>query len=807
MSGQKMNLAEGLMLVAILFTCNVKVHAQEKSAITGEIKDQQDKSISYATVLLYKQQDSVFIKSLLSDSLGRFSFQHINQGSYKIKISSIGYFEYMLQNIEVLTPKVVLPKPIVLKTNKKMLAGVSVVSSRPFIEQKVDKLIVNVSNSATSAGATALEILQKVPGVIIINDHVTLAGKTGVVIMIDGKPSPYTDLEGLLKDIPGNNIDKIEVISNPGSQYEASGSAGIINLVLKKNKKTGWTGSYVLGSGYSLYNQKDVQSNNHSYNRYSGGLSLNYKNKKWNFFGSADFLHRSVFEVNNFDRIIGNEIFVQKNYYPYFYNTVNYRFSIDYQLSKKSTIGILINGNQRSGHGTSTTYTNVNDVHTNNPVSSFITNNLTIINRFNLTGNLNYTYKIDTAGDVIYADLDYSGYRYKNTANIKIPTSNTSYFQIGQNPLNYVTLKANYTHPFSNTAKLDAGFKLSQVDISNDLLFARNEIMGNSQTNQFKYKEAVQAAYVSLGKKYETFEYLAGLRAEYTFTSGAEPGNANVLNRKYLQLFPSVSLSQKLNKDWDLNFAYSRRIDRPQFVLLSPFSYYIDSLTYSKGNSNLLPQLTHAAKLTLHYKNSYFIAINYNHTSNTIFENAPHQTGNITYFQPNNLGTHDNAVTEINIPVTIGNFITGYGDFQGIYNWYNTTYLNAIYKKDRFNYQSNINLNFKLSQTLKAEINGFYTSGTLNEFMTVSSFSGVNIGLQKSILNNKGKVSFSANDIFYKNSTVSIVNYEFINTRYFYRDDSRNFRLTFSYSFGNNTSSKGPMHEIGSKEENNRLHN
>lgn len=806
MSVQKTNLVGRLMLIALLFIGNLKVYGQKKSTITGEIKDQQNKSIGYATVLLYKQQDSVFIKSLLSDSLGRFLFPDIDRGSYKIKVSSIGYVEYVLQNIEVLEPKVVLSEPIVLKTNKKILADVRVTASRSFVEQKVDKLVVNVSNSATSAGATALEILQKVPGVIIINGHVNLAGKTGVVIMIDGKPSPYTDLEALLKDIPGNNIDKVEVISNPGSQYEASGSAGIINLVLKKNKKTGWTGSYVLGTGYSFYNQKEVQSNDHSYNRYSGSLSLNYKNKKWNFFGSADFLHRSVFEVNNFDRTIGNTIFVQKNYYPYFYNTVNYRVGIDYYSSKKSTIGILINGNQRSGHGTSTTYTSVNDLHTNNFINGFITNNLTNINRFNLTGNLNYTYKIDTTGNVINADLDYSGYKYKNTADIKIPTSNTSYFQLGQNPLNYLTLKANYTHPFANAAKLDVGFKLSEVDISNNLLFTRNLIIDSSQTNRFKYKEAVQAAYISLGKKWETFEYLIGLRAEYTSTRG-ELSDVNVLNRKYLQLFPSVSLSQKLTKAWNLNFAYSRRIDRPQFVLLSPFSYYIDSLTYSKGNSNLSPQLTHAAKLTFRYNNSCFIAINYNHTSNTIFENAPQQIGNVTYTQPDNLGTHDNIVTEINIPVAIGSFITGYGDFQGIFNRYNTSYLNSIYRKNNFSYQSNINVSLKISQTLKAEINAFYTSGTLNEFMSISSFSGVNLALQKSILNNKGKLSFSANDIFYKNSTVSIVNYKFINTRYFYRDDSRNFRLTFSYSFGGDKASKDPVHEIGSKEENNRLHN
>lgn len=799
-------LSRQVLIVALLITGNLQLFAQEKSTINGKTIDQQEKVVEYATILLFKQESTVAVRSQLSDATGKFSFTNIDKGVYKIQVSSMGYKTSFIQNINVIAAITDLPEPVVLETDRKLLNEINIVGSRPFLEQKVDRLVVNVGNSATSAGATAMEILKKVPGVIIINDHVNLSGKTGVVIMIDGKPSPYTDMEAMLKDIPGNNIEKIEVISNPGAQYEASGSAGIIDIILKKNRKSGLNGSYILGGGYSYYDQKDVKSDDHSYGRYSGALSLNYNNGKWNFFGSADFLHRRVFEVNNYDRIIDSSLFTQKNYYPYYYNTVNYRTGASYQLSEKSTLGILINGNNRSGNGTSTTYTTISNLRTNHTTGSFITENMTAIERFNLTGNLNYAYKIDTSGRAFYADFDYSNYKYKNTVNINFPVNNDKLFQLGKNPLDYLTFKANYTHPFSNGIKLDAGFKLSAVDIHNDLLFTRNDIVDQSQTNQFQYKENVQAAYLNLAKKYATFEYQIGLRLERTATKG-QLGADKVLDQQYTQLFPSLSIQQQLSKNWKLNLAYSRRVDRPQFVLLSPFSYFIDSLTYSKGNPNLVPQLTHAGRLAIHYKNSFFIAFNYNRTNNTIYESAPQQIGIITYTQPDNLGTHDNAVMEINVPIALGNFITGYGDFQGIYNRYNAAYLNSVYKKDKFSFQSNINLSFRLSSSLKAEVNGFYTTGTLNEFMTTSSFSGIYLGLQKSMFNNRAKLNFSANDIFYKNSTISTVNYQHINTRYYYRDDSRNFRLTFSYSFGNEKSSGKADRDIGSKEENNRLRN
>lgn len=799
------------LVVTLTLFCFFGSHcfAQASGDLSGSLVNQQKQPVSYATVLLFSQQDTIALyRSVLSDSTGQFSFQKIAYGNYQIRISCTGYRNIVFRNLEISKPITRLPAPVLLMTDEKMLQGVTITSARPFLERQIDKLVVNVSNSVTSAGATALEILQKVPGVKVINDHISLAGKTGVVIMIDGKPSPYTDLEGLLKDIPGGNIDKIEVIANPGAKYEASGSAGILNLILKKSAGQGLTGSYFLGSGYSYYDQRALRSSDHSYNRYNGSLSLDYRNKRWNIYGSLDYLHRYVFEVNNFDRIIGSRAFDQLNYYPYYYNTLTYRFGADYRISKKSTLGVLLNGNYRGGNGMATTHTSISNLADHSPLDSFMTRNLTTIRRFSVTANLHYEHLIDTSGRVLTADADYSAYRYTNAEDITIttPVNVSDNYQLGKNPLYYATLKADYTHPLKAGAALSAGAKYAYVNIDNDLLFLRNGVTDNAQTNRFNYRESIKAAYVSLHKKYRNFEYQIGLRAEQTATSGAL-GDSLTLHRNYLQLFPSVALVQKLGGNWSVNLTYSRRIDRPQFVLLSPFSYYIDSLTYFKGNPGLLPQLTNSGKITLGYKSSWLLSLSYNHTTNTIYNQAPRQVGDVTYTQANNLGTYQNWVSELNFPVVISRFITGSADLEGIYNAYHTGYLGTEYHARKITFQSNVNTGIRISETVKAEVNLYYTSGTLNEFMISSSFSGLNLGLQKAVFSGRGKLSLSANDIFYKNPLVSAIAYQNILARYFYRDDSRNLRLSFSYNFGSSRADKPAARDLGSKDENRRLNN
>jgi outer membrane receptor protein involved in Fe transport len=795
-------------VLAVVFTAMLQTNglAQNgRTLIAGKVRDDNHVPVAYATVQLIKLNDPHLTRNVQSDSAGRFTFKS-DSGSYLIKVATIGYEPYRSAYFMVAEQDSIQIPTVTLATIKSMLNGVTIIGKKPFLEQRNDKLIVNVGSSITSAGATGLEILRKVPGVIVINDRISLSGKTSVIIMIDGKPSPYTDLEGLLKDMPGGNIDQIEVIRNPGAKYEAAGSAGIINIIMKRRSSQGLTGSYSLSTGYSYYDQSAARSNDHTYYRINPAFSLNYSADRLVAYGSVDYLNRHVFEVNNLDRVIENTRYEQENYYPYHYDIVNYRTGFDYTLSSKSTAGLLITGNYRNGSGTSKTYTKMKDYYSGSALDSFVTDNLTKIKRQNITFNLHYKLLIDTSGQTLSVDADYSDYRYRNHALIDILTAGADVHnnQLGRNPLNYTTFKGDYTYPFNKSLRLDAGLKFSHVNIDNDLLFTRNGKVDTIQSNRFNYRETVKAAYLNLNQKYKGFEYQVGLRAEHTSTNG-QVAASKVVARKYLQLFPSLSFSQKLNDDWSVYGAYSRRIDRPQFVFLSPFSYFIDSLTYSKGNPALLPQITNAARISFNFKRNYFFAISYNHTTNTIYEAAPEQVGAVTYTQANNLGTFKTLVAELNTPFKLSDAVGGNANIQEIYSYYNTGYMSTIYQRGKFNFQGNANVYVKLSSTLTAEANAYYTSGTIHEFNLVSAFSGINLGLQKSVLQNKGKIAFSANDIFYRNPTLSIIDYQNIHTRYYYRDESRNFRLAFTYSFGNMQPNRRSNKDIGSKEENNRL--
>jgi outer membrane receptor protein involved in Fe transport len=775
-----------------------------RTLITGSVYDASNLPITDATIQLAKRNNAGHALTAKSDSAGKFMF-NTAPGSYAINVSSIGYALYRSSYFKV-AEQDTIHLPIVLVALNTTLDAVTIVGKKPFLEQRNDKLVVNVGSSITTAGATGMEILRKVPGVAVVNDRIRLAGKSGVIIMIDGKPSPYTDLEGLLRDMPGGNMDKVEIIANPGAKYEAAGSAGIINIIMKKRNAQGLTGAYSIATGYSSYDQRDVRSDDNHYYRINPSLSLNYSTNKVIAFGTIDYLNRHVFEVNNLDRIIGNNLYKQENYYPYNYDIVNYRTGIEYTLSRKSTIGLLINGNYRNGEGTSKTYTKRFDYTLGSALDSFQTDNLMKINRQNITFNLSYKLLLDTAGQTLSVDADYSDYTYRNHALIDISSNGADVHndQLGRNPLHYATFKADYTYPFHNTLKLDAGLKFSQVNIDNDLRFTRNGKVDTAQTNRFNYVETVQSAYFNLNQKHKGFEYQVGLRAEHTGTSG-EVAASKIVNRKYLQLFPSLLLSQKFGSNWSVHAAYSRRIDRPQFVFLSPFSYFIDSLTYSKGNPALLPQITNTGRLSVNFKGSYFLALSYNHTTNTIYEAAPQQVGAVTYTQANNLGNFKTLVAELNAPFQLTDAIGGNANMQEIYTYYNTGYLSTVYRRKKFSFQGNANIHAKLSRTLTAEANGYYTSRSIHEFNLISAFSGINLGLQKSLFQNKGKVVFSANDIFYKNPTLSTVDYQDIHTRYYYRDESRNFRLTFSYNFGDLQSNRKSHKELGSKEENSRL--
>lgn len=795
-----------ILLLFLLHCFPALVSGQNDINISGTVTSKSVGAIPYASVLLLKKPDSTLIIGTLSDSAGFFKIK-ATPGEYLVQVSFQGYEDFFT-SLHVGSHDSLISVPnILLTAGAKILNEVVVSSKKPFLEQKIDRLIVNMANSITGAGYTAFEVLQKVPGVVIINDHITLSGKSGVIILLNGKSSPYIDLESVIKSIPGSNIDHVEVMNNPGAKFDASGNAGVINIVLKKNKAAGFNANITTGGGFSIYDQSDVKSKDRKYQRITSSIGLNYRAGNWNIFGNVDQMHRSVFEVNNYDRIINNDLYKQTNYYPYSYNMYNFRFGVDYAISKRTIIGFLLNGFHRNGDGTGITYTDVFKSGSISPMDNFLTNNYTNINRTNITGNLNLNHRFDSSGTVLNIDFDFSTYYYHNKANIDVFSENgneTNLFQEGKMPLKYWTLRADYEHPFKKFLKLETGFKISNVGITNDLLFIRNREIDSDLSNIFKYNEAIYAGYTTLTGGKTKFNWQLGLRAESTGNNGYLK-DSMTLKRNYLQLFPSFFLQYQVRSGLSLNFNYGRRTDRPDFQLLSPFSYFIDSLTYAQGNPTLLPQLTHLARLTINRRSWPTLAISYGYTNRVIYKEAPHQIGKMAYMYAENLGNLIAKTVELNYPIQIGNKITGYSGVQAFHNTYKTTFSDSVYNRSKFNWQVYGGITYKFSKSFSAEVNAYFSSGQLNEFWEVGSSSGVNIGLQQNILKGKGKINLAVNDIFYKNGTISRINYGAINMVYLYRDDSRNARLTFSYSLGKHQLKKSRERQVGSKDEQQRL--
>lgn len=780
--------------------------AQAHSTISGKVALENDVPAIFASLFLLQKTDSTLVTTSLTDSSGRY-YLTAGPGNYLLRISFAGYQD-VFHNILLSADQSAVEMPITrLRIAEKQLEAVVVTAQKPLLEHKIDRLVVNVSSSALSAAASAWEIMQKLPGVVIVNDRISLSGKTGVSILINGKPSPYADMETVLKDLPGNAIERVELMHTPGARFDASGQAGIINLVLKKNLRAGFNGSVQLGGGLSHYNQSNVRSSDKNYHRFTGSANLNYRSGNWNIFGGLDHLRRSVFEVNNLDRIIGHTLYKQTNYYPYQYNTYTYRLGIDYSLGKKTVLGFLWNGYHRNGEGTGRTYTDIIQAHSGIRSDSFQTGNTTNINRTSTSFNLNFNHRFDSMGKLLNIDLDYSDYYYRTIGDMQIVTSTNEtilQYQKGRTPLHYWTAKADYEHPFGKKMKLEMGFKRSSVTVRNQLSFLRNKVYDSSRSNNFLYKESILAAYASMGGTVRKLQWQLGLRTERTANTGFL-ADSLALERVYWQLFPSLFLQQEISKRLSFHFTYSRRLDRPDFQLLSPFAYFIDSLTYAQGNPGLLPQLSHTARFTIKPKRWPSLSLAYSYVNQVIYREAPYQIGNITYTLAENLGDFQNLTAELNYSFQPVNKLSGYAGLLFFHSFYKTAFADSAYRAGKWNSQAYGGISYAFTPKFSAELNFFYSSGQLNEFTVVGASSGINLGIQQTVWKGKGKISATINDIFYQNPTNSTVQYGNINTRYYYRDDSRNARISFYYSFGKHAVRKNRDRQTGSAEEQNRL--
>jgi outer membrane receptor protein involved in Fe transport len=790
-------------LCTFLFSLLFALPTYSQTTVQGKILDDKQQPIEFASVALVAAKDSQLIKGALTDEKGRYQLLSVKTGNYRIIASVVGFERVVTPVFDLKNDSKTATVDVNMLPATALLKDAVIVAQRPLFEQKADRLIVNVANSPVAAGGTALEILQKVPGIAIIQDKITLGGNQNIQIWLDGKPSQYTDMNAVLRDMPGDQIDRIELITQPGARYDAAGGP-ILNIILKRNAELGFTGTASMTLGGYNVNQNDINAGYRKYYRANPSVNLNYRSGIVNLFGNMAYNQGDYFSVQRVSRFIANQSFKSQNFEETDYNFRNLRVGADIYATKQTTFGIILRGWARNAASNASNETNVFKQDLTTKLNSFITDNLGSSQRSGYSSNFNIKHELDAkTGHSLNFDLDYNRFDTKNDNNLTIYKKEPNSFrslsqQVVVQPVDIWVVKADYTRPIDSTLKAEIGVKSSFATIDNSLKFYRAKELSNKESNDFLYKENVNAGYLNLSKKIGKLDLNAGIRAEQTIVNGTSMAK-NVLDRNYLQWFPSASALYHIDKNIAIQAAYSRRINRPGFQQQNPFSSFIDSLTYTRGNPNLLPEIINLGQLSVVYDGQPFLSVKRSLTTDVIIENAPQLEGTKTFTTAANLANYHNWTIEANFPIKIGKWLDGFGGNQAIYNSYNANYLNSIYTASRWHWLAYWGVTAKLPADIKLEINGFYMTKFLEEFLTIGAIGSLNMGVSKQFWEKRGKLSFNFNDILYTQKTDAVIGFQAVQVDFFQRQYSRNMRLTFSYQFGNtkvkNARSRGAASE------------
>lgn len=791
-------------LTAALLTCTYSSFAQTASRVKGDVKDESQKPVSGITVSLLRGKDSSLVKAAITDKSGTYSFESVKNGSYLLGITSVGYQKKISSVIEVKEGAEITVPSFSLLPEAKGLKEVTVTAKRPMFEQKADKLVVNVDASPTNAGANALEVLEKSPGITVDKDgNISLKGKAGVQVFIDGKPAYLSgaDLANYLRNLQGPQLDQIEIMTNPPAKYDAAGNSGIINIKTKRTLQFGYNGSVTTG-----YTQG-------RYQRYTNSFTFNYRKNKVNLFANGNYNARNSFQELDIQRSFSNSVtkevvslFEQETRMIHKNRSLNGKVGMDFFATKKTTFGVTANGFYSPGQFLSTSDIDIFSAdHTLLSKTIGKADNSSTWKHFGT--NLNFRHVFDTTGKEISADVDHLRYSATNTQSLvnkyengnqpKLP--DTLYGNLPQNIYIY-SAKVDYVQPFKKGLKFEAGFKTSFVETDNvaryDSLINNNRQLDSARRNDFVYKENINAAYVNFSKQLnKKISAQVGLRLENTSAKGYSKGYAfdkdkekfadfdTTFNLNYTQLFPTVYIQYAVNEKHSLGVNYGRRIRRPDYESLNPFVEFIDRYTYEQGNPNLRPQFSHNIELSHTYKGFLTTTLNYTNTNNIIQEVLEqNEERNESYIKRANIAKQQ----QFGIAVSA---------FKQIKKWNGNIYVNVYNNKfeglvngdfvtlGRTTMVLSASNSYKFGKDWTTEISGFYRTAGYEGVFHIRPLGELNFGVSKPVLKGKGTLRLSVRDILWTQRGQGEIKYGLVHANFQQRRDSRSVGMTFTYRF------------------------
>jgi hypothetical protein len=705
----------------------------------------------------------------------------------------------------------------ILPFQSQNLKEVKVVARKKLVEQKIDKMVINVDAAITNAGTTAMDVLEKSPGIQVDKDgNISLKGKQGVMVMLDGRPTYLSgpELANLLRGMESSQIEQIEIMTNPPAKYDAAGNSGVINIKTKKSKLKGFNGSASANYGQGKYA------------KFNESLSLNYRNNKINLFGN--FSHGRYNNFNQLDiyRRYKNEdestraIFEQGSFNRNTWNNHNAKIGMDYYATKKTTFGVVLSGftNPSDENGFNKSFLKNPSATTDSIVESRSTTN----QRWSSGAlNLNMRHAYDSTGRELTADIDVVKYDVSNVQNFSnISFTPTMIKQSEDNlrgdipmKISIYSAKMDYTRPIKD-GKIEAGWKASYVENDSRAnyynLIDEESHPDYTKTNYFRYKENINAGYINFNKKLSTkWEMQTGLRFENTNYSGLQWGNPtqkdSSFNKSYNGIFPTVYIKYSADKNNQIGLSVGRRIERPRYEDLNPFMFFIDKYTYGRGNPYLLPQYSNNIELSHTFKGFLTTTLNYGETKNMFSEIFDQEGSYATVVTQGNIGKRENMGVAMSAQIPVAKWMS-----SNVYANYNHDKLNGKLVGEDFqvsagNVTVNVNNQLTFKKGWSGEVSGWYRSKGVWGQIQSYPMGALTTGVSKQVLKGKGSVKMSVRDIFYTQPAKGDINFKSTEAHFRSHWDSRQVNFTFTYRFGKPFKVEGPQRRDSRPEEQNRV--
>ncbi|NDK56808.1 outer membrane beta-barrel family protein [Pontibacter fetidus] len=743
--------------------------------ISGTLQDAVSKTpVGFANVVLLSARDSSLVTGATSDIEGKFILERVPEGRFMLRASMVGYPAKFVPNINITaaSPTVSLGT-IVISPTSTQLGEVQVTAERELVQYDLDKKVVNVSKDIAAQSGSVAEVMQNLPSVTVdIDGNVSMRGSQNVTILIDGKRSALSNLT--LDQIPANLIESIELITNPSSKYNPEGTSGIINLVMKKEKKPGFHGSASVTAG--------------TYDNYNTSLNLNYRYFKWSLNGGYDYRQRTRpgtsnsfttnYYLDTLDRTIDSTSYrlqhAKRNSTDVSHN---FRFGADYYLNPKITLSgsALYRFGQDEGRNT-INYSFLDENRIQRSASIRNTTDQEDEKAMGLT--LGYRQTFDRKGQELTADVvfntnvddEISRFRESDLASADLPEVQETLVDDG----NYeFVANADYVHPISESSNLEAGFRSTFERLDEDSRFFNLDnttgqlVYDRELSNHFVYDEQVHALYANYNNKYKTISYQLGLRAEQTYTTSDQRTQNLISDNNYFSLFPTLFITNDFDDNNKVQFSYSRRINRPRSRFLNPFVDRSDIYNIQYGNPKLKPEFVNSLELGyLRYFGNASLNSTafYRHTTDEIERFRTPTTITITQMDEEgneverevpaneitflNLASNTSYGVELGVNYPVTNWWKLNGSISGFRTELNTTQNDTELSSSQISWNSKLNSTMTVWKDMDIQLSAFYRAPTADIQGRMEQMFSTDLGVKKDVWKKNGTISLRVSDLF-----------------------------------------------------------